>query len=102
MRVRPRTANSRAKRPTSCTGSGAIRHIAFSTCSSVWEFCQGRGELYPRLTPEQDERLRARFIPEVEALEELLMIDLSAWKKPRSPRSIETSPAPRLQRLANG
>ena len=83
-------------------GHQAYRLFNLLERAGVWEFCQGRGELYPRLTPEQDERLRARFLPEVEALEELLMIDLSAWKKPRSARSIETSPAPRLQRLANG
>jgi hypothetical protein len=52
--------------------------------AGVWEFCQGRGEPYPRLTFEQEERLRDRFLPEVEALEELLVIDLSSWKQPRS------------------
>jgi sulfotransferase family protein len=67
----------------------------------VWRFCGGRGELYQPLTPEQDARLRARYLPEVEALEELLEIDLSAWKKPRTARAIETS-EPRVQRLANG
>ena len=67
----------------------------------VWRFCGGRGELYPPLTPEQDQRLRARYLPEVEALEELLKIDLSAWKKPRAARTIETSER-RVQRLANG
>ena len=71
--------------------------------AGVWEFCRGRGELFPPLTPEQDATLRARYLPEVEALEELLMIDLSAWKKPRTPRTVESSPSsPRLQRLANG
>jgi hypothetical protein len=68
--------------------------------AGVWEFCSGRGELFPPLTPEQDARLRERYLPEVEALEELLMIDLSAWKKPRAPRTAETSPARRLQRSA--
>ena len=68
----------------------------------VWEFCDGRGDLFPHLTLEQDERLRERFLPEVEALEKLLMVDLAAWKKPRSPHTIDTSPAPRLQRLAIG
>ena len=38
----------------------------------VYDFCYGRGELFPRLTPEQEERLRERYLPEVEALEELL------------------------------
>ena len=59
--------------------------------AGIWDFCYGRGELYPRLTPEQEARLRERFLPEVEALEELLTIDLSAWKKPRAPRVIENS-----------
>ncbi len=80
----------------------AYRVLNLLEAAGVWEFCYGRGELFPRLTPEQDERLRQRYIPEVEALEELLMIDLSAWKKPRARRAIETSPARPLERLANG
>ncbi len=68
-----------------------------------FEFCYGRGELFPPLTSEQDASLRERFRPDVEALEQLLAIDLSAWKKPRAPRTVEDSPAaPRLQRLASG
>jgi Sulfotransferase domain len=59
--------------------------------AGIWDFCYGRGELYPRLTPEQEARLRERFLPEVEALEELLRIDLSAWKKARAARVIENS-----------
>jgi hypothetical protein len=57
--------------------------------AGVWEFCQGRGEPYPRLTPEQEARLRERYRPEVEALEELLAIDLSAWKMPRAEHPAE-------------
>ncbi len=53
----------------------------------VWDFCHGRGEPFGRLAPEQDERLRKRYLPEVDALEELLTIDLSAWKKPRAPQA---------------
>jgi hypothetical protein len=53
----------------------------------VWDFCHGRGEPFGRLTPEQEERLRGRYLPEVEELEELLTIDLSAWKKPRAPQA---------------
>jgi Sulfotransferase domain len=49
----------------------------------VWDYCHGRGEPFARLTPEQDALLRAKYLPEVEALEDLLAIDLSAWKKPR-------------------
>ena len=61
--------------------------INFLDRVGVWDFCHGRGELFGHLTPEQEERLRRRYLPEVEALEELLMIDLSAWKKPRAPRT---------------
>ena len=60
--------------------------------AGIWDFCGGRGELYPRLTIEQEERLRERYRPEVEALEELIGVDLSAWKKPRA----VARPAPRL------
>jgi len=61
--------------------------INFLDRCGVWDFCHGRGEPFGRLTPEQDQRLRQRYLPEVEALEELLAIDLSAWKKPRAPQA---------------
>jgi hypothetical protein len=48
----------------------------------VWNFCYGRGDPFGRLTPEQEQNLRERYLPEVEALEELLRIDLSGWKRP--------------------
>ena len=63
--------------------------------SGVWDFCGGRGDLYPRLTPEHEERLRERYMPEVEALEELLSIDLSAWKTPRATLSAPERRTPR-------
>jgi hypothetical protein len=66
--------------------------------AGVWDFCYGRGELFPRLTPEQEERLRERYLPEVEALEELLSIDLSAWKKPRAAERTAERRTPRLAR----
>lgn len=68
----------------------------------VWEFCHGRGEPFPRLEPEQEARLRERYLPEVEAVEELLRIDLSAWKKPRARSAAETSAGRPVQRSANG
>jgi len=61
--------------------------INFLDRCGVWDFCHGRGEPFGRLTPEQEERLRQRYLPEVEALEELLTIDLSAWKEPRAPQA---------------
>ena len=81
-------------------GHQAYRLVNLLERAGVWEFCHGRGEPFGRLTPEQEERLRERSLPEIEALEELLMIDLSAWKKPRAPRPIETSPTLRPQRSA--
>ena len=69
--------------------------------AGVWQFCGGRGELFLPLTPEQDARLRERYRPEVEALEEMLMIDLSAWKKPRALRNSETAADSPLPRFAN-
>jgi hypothetical protein len=83
-------------------GHQAYRVVDALERAGVWEFCHGRGEPFPPLTSEQEARLRERYLPEVEALEELLMIDLSAWKKPRAPRDVETVADLRLPRLANG
>ena len=77
---------------------GAVRALRRA---GVWDFCQGRGELYPRLSAEQEERLRERYLPEVEALEELLGIDLTAWKKPRAAQFVGNSEPRPLQRLAS-
>ncbi len=75
--------------------------INFLDRCGVWEFCHGRGEPFGRLTAEQEEHLRQRNLPEVEALEKLLGVDLSAWKQPRAPRAIESSPAIRPRRSAS-
>ena len=53
----------------------------------VWALCFGGGAPYPRLTAEQDARLRQRYLPEVEALEALLGCDLSRWKRPGEARA---------------
>lgn len=50
--------------------------------AGVWRFSfRGGGEFGP-LEPALDRRLRERFRPDVEALEEILGRDLSAWKRP--------------------
>ena len=64
----------------------AYRTINLFARTGIWEFCFGGGEPYPQLTPEEDARVRERFRPEVEALEDLLNLDLSAWKQPRDRR----------------
>ena len=55
--------------------------------AGFWDFCYGRGEPFGCLTQEQQQRLRERYLPEVDALEELLRIDLSAWKRPDEQRA---------------
>jgi hypothetical protein len=77
-------------------GRQAYGTVSMLERAGVWQFCWGRGEGFPRLTPEQDARLRARYLPEVDTLEELLGIDLSAWKTPRSADTSAARPAPRL------
>ncbi|MDB5107662.1 MAG: sulfotransferase, partial [Candidatus Binatus sp.] len=55
----------------------------------VWRFCFSGGDPFPALTPEQDAGARTKFLPEIEALEELLGRDLSAWKVPRAGRVVD-------------
>ncbi len=62
------------------------RAIALLERAGAWDFCFGRGEEFPPLDPVLEARLRERFRPEVEALEEMLGRDLSAWKSPRAKR----------------
>jgi len=80
-------------------GRQAYGAINFLDRIGVWDFCHGRGDPYGRLTPEQEEHLRQLYLPEVEALEELLMIDLSAWKKPRAVRAGDNIAAVRASSL---
>jgi len=47
----------------------------------LWRLCLGGGGPFA-LAPRTEARLRSFFTPEVEALEELLERDLSAWKSP--------------------
>lgn len=60
----------------------AVAAIAMLRKMGVWRFSfRGGGEFGP-LAPEIEMRLRERFRPEVDALEEMLGRDLSAWKTP--------------------
>ncbi|MGB8682965.1 MAG: sulfotransferase [Candidatus Binatus sp.] len=49
--------------------------------TGIWDFCNGRGEIFPALSPEKKAMLAERYLPEVEALEELLKLDFSDWKR---------------------
>jgi hypothetical protein len=55
--------------------------------AGVWSFCFNGGEPFPPLDPELEKRLKQRFLPEVEALEQLIGRDLSAWKVSRDSTS---------------
>ena len=71
--------------------------VNFLERRGVWAYCYGRGEEFPPLSPEVEARVRAQFLPEVEALEKLIGRDLSAWKIPRADRkarSARQAPAP--------
>ncbi len=65
-------------------GHQAYAAINLLERAGLWAFCYGRGDPFGHLTEEQEHCLRERYLPEVEALEELLRIDLSAWKKPQA------------------
>ncbi|MGD1026192.1 sulfotransferase family protein [Candidatus Binatus soli] len=55
--------------------------------SALGRFVYEGGRPYGPLAPDVEARVRELYRPEVEALEELLAIDLSAWKKPRDPQA---------------
>jgi hypothetical protein len=52
--------------------------------TKLWSLCFAGGEPYPELDAATQLRLRAHFVPEVEALESMLQRDLSDWKRGRS------------------
>ncbi|MGO9452220.1 MAG: sulfotransferase family protein [Candidatus Binataceae bacterium] len=62
------------------------RAISILDGIGVWKFVFGGGEEFGAMDLEAEARIRAHFLPEVEALEAMLGRDLSAWKYPRSGR----------------
>jgi len=50
----------------------------------VWRLCFAGGEAFPPIEADLEKRLKLRFLPEVEALEQLIGRDLSAWKVTRT------------------
>ncbi|MGA2410214.1 MAG: sulfotransferase [Candidatus Binataceae bacterium] len=59
--------------------------------AGVWRFCFERGEELPPLDPAVEQRLRDRFRPDIEALENLIGRDLSMWKRPALERNRSAS-----------
>ncbi|MFZ0889364.1 MAG: sulfotransferase domain-containing protein [Candidatus Binataceae bacterium] len=89
--LRNRTVNARPNAPRSwwlARGAGMLRAFLrrhrVSALSerfqALWYFCFSGGEEFAPLDPAFEARLREYFRPDVEALEELLQRDLSAWK----------------------
>lgn len=56
-------------------------YLLSERCAAFWDFCFEGGEKFPPLDPVAESNLRAHFRREVEALEEMLERDLSAWKE---------------------
>jgi hypothetical protein len=61
----------------------AFGAINLLTRAGFWRFCFEGGEEFEALDPEIEIRLRERFRPEIEELEEAAGRDLSAWKQSR-------------------
>lgn len=59
--------------------------------AGLWRYCFEGGEEFAPLSPEVEARLRGRFRPEVEALEDLIGRDLSAWKNLRGEARAEAA-----------
>jgi len=66
----------------------AYRSINLLGRVGLWRYCFEGGEKFAPLSPEIDARLRDRFRPEVETLEDLIGRDLSAWKNPHRESSL--------------
>ncbi len=71
----------------------AARTIEFLARAGVWAACFSGGQPYGPLPLELERRLRAEFLPDVEALERLSGRDLTAWKAPRSDRAQDAVPS---------
>lgn len=54
--------------------------------AGAWNYCFGRGEPFPALSPELELKIIQRVTPEIDALQDLLRIDFADWKKPRTAR----------------
>ena len=72
--------------------------------AGLWRYCFEGGEEFAPLSPEVEARLRERFRPSVEALEDLIGRDLSAWKNPRSQiaHAQQSAPQPPTPRASPG
>jgi Sulfotransferase family len=80
----PRLARRARKLRHRLETQGAYGTIRLLTCLGFWRFCFEGGSEFEPLDVQVEARLRQRFIPEIEELEELIHRDLSAWKSPHA------------------
>jgi Sulfotransferase domain len=79
----PRFARRARKLRDWLSAHEAYGTVRLLTRTGFWRYCFERGKEFEPLRPEVEARLRNRFRPEVEALEELIGRDLGAWKRLR-------------------
>ncbi|HVA79963.1 MAG TPA: sulfotransferase [Candidatus Binataceae bacterium] len=92
---RPARNQKRARKAQRLLGSlrshRAYRTIELLDRVGLWDFSFGGGEPFPTLEEEVEQRVRERFRPEVAALEDLIGVDLSRWKRPAGARALSHS-----------
>ena len=64
----------------------AYSTVNLLTRVGFWRFCFEGGPQFEHMPPEVEAQMRRRMLPEIEALEQQIGRDLSAWKSPREPR----------------
>jgi hypothetical protein len=65
-----------------------FRTDAYLDRLGFFAFCRGRGDKFPPIPSNIADRLKEELLPEIEALEQLLEYDLSAWKAPHKAKVI--------------
>jgi hypothetical protein len=58
-----------------------FRTIELLRRAGIWHLCFEGGPEFPRLDPATEARVRRRLLPQIEAFEQVIGRDLSAWKK---------------------
>lgn len=70
----------------------AYATVNLLTRVGFWRFCFEGGDQFERMSPELEVRLRRHLLPEIEALEQQIGRDLSAWKTRRAPAPATVTP----------
>lgn len=81
-------------------GQRAYRTINFLERIGLWEFLLTSSQPFSAISPGTARELRERLIPEIEALETLIGVDLKAWKQPGD--TFRSAEAERRQKAPSG